>query len=40
MEKYLQNPGPIDEAVELVKDAKSVLFLGRGLSAPVASEGR
>ena len=39
MEKYLQNPGPIDEAVELVKDAKSVLFLGRGLSAPVASEG-
>ena len=39
MEKYLQNPGPIDDAVELVKDAKSVLFLGRGLSAPVASEG-
>ena len=39
MEKYLQNPGPIDEAVEMVKDAKSVLFLGRGLSAPVASEG-
>ena len=39
MEKYLQNPGPIDEAVELVKGAKSVLFLGRGLSAPVASEG-
>ncbi|MGB2451638.1 MAG: glutamine--fructose-6-phosphate transaminase (isomerizing) [Candidatus Poseidoniaceae archaeon] len=39
MEKYLQNPGPIDEAVELVKDAKCVLFLGRGLSAPVASEG-
>ena len=39
IEKYLQNPGPIDEAVELVKDAKSVLFLGRGLSAPVASEG-
>jgi len=39
MEKYLQNPGPIDDAVGLVKDAKSVLFLGRGLSAPVASEG-
>ena len=39
IEKYLQNPGPIDDAVELVKDAKSVLFLGRGLSAPVASEG-
>lgn len=39
MEKYLSNPGPIEEAVELVKNAKSVLFLGRGLSAPVASEG-
>ncbi|MBA88524.1 MAG: glutamine--fructose-6-phosphate transaminase (isomerizing) [Euryarchaeota archaeon] len=39
MEEYLSNPGPIEEAVELVKHAKSVLFLGRGLSAPVASEG-
>ena len=39
MEKYLQKPGPIDEAVDLVKEAKSVLFLGRGLSAPVAREG-
>ena len=39
MENYLSNPGPIEEAVELVKNAKSVLFLGRGLSAPVASEG-
>ncbi|MGY8745822.1 MAG: glutamine--fructose-6-phosphate transaminase (isomerizing) [Candidatus Poseidoniales archaeon] len=39
MEKYLANQGPIDEAVELVKDAKCVLFLGRGFSAPVASEG-
>jgi len=39
IEKYLSNPGPINEAVNLVKDAKSVLFLGRGLSAPVASEG-
>jgi len=39
MENYLSNPGPIDEVVELVKDAKSVLFLGRGSSAPVASEG-
>ena len=27
------------EAVEAVKDAKSVLFLGRGISAPVAKEG-
>ena len=39
MEAYLSNQGPIDEAVELLKDAKSVLYLGRGLSAPVASEG-
>ena len=39
LEQYLKNPGQIDEAVNLVKDAKSVLFLGRGLSAPVASEG-
>ena len=39
MENYLSNPGPIDDVVELVKDAKSVLFLGRGFSAPVASEG-
>ncbi len=39
METYLSNQGPIDEAVGLVKDAKSILYLGRGLSAPVASEG-
>ena len=39
METYLSNQGPIDEAVELLKNAKSVLYLGRGLSAPVASEG-
>jgi glucosamine--fructose-6-phosphate aminotransferase (isomerizing) len=37
--KYLANEGPIMEAVELVKDAKCVLFLGRGLSTPVAREG-
>jgi glucosamine--fructose-6-phosphate aminotransferase (isomerizing) len=36
---YLQNPGPIDEAVRLVTDAPYVLFLGRGLSFPVALEG-
>ena len=36
---YLSNPGPIQEAVELVTQAKSVLFLGRGISSPVASEG-
>ena len=39
IEQYLQNQGPIMEAVEAVKDAKSVLFLGRGVSAPVAAEG-
>ena len=36
---YLEQPGPIDQAVELVTKAKSVLFLGRGISSPVASEG-
>ena len=39
LEEYLESQGPIQEAVELVKDAKSVLFLGRGISAPVAQEG-
>ena len=36
---YLSNPGPIQDAVDLVTQAKSVLFLGRGISSPVASEG-
>jgi glucosamine--fructose-6-phosphate aminotransferase (isomerizing) len=39
IEKYLANPGPIAEAVDAVIGAKSVLFLGRGVSAPVAREG-
>jgi glucosamine--fructose-6-phosphate aminotransferase (isomerizing) len=39
VDEYLSNPGPIDEVVDMVKDAKSVLFLGRGISAPVAREG-
>lgn len=39
VEEYLEQQGPIQEAVELVKNAKSVLFLGRGISAPVAQEG-
>ena len=39
IEEYLENQGPIMEAVNAVKDAKSVLFLGRGISAPVAKEG-
>lgn len=39
IEEYLDNQGPILEAVEMIKDAKCVLFLGRGISAPVAKEG-
>ena len=39
IEEYLANQGPIMEAVDAVKNAKSVLFLGRGISAPVAKEG-
>jgi len=39
IEEYLENQGPILEAVEMIKDAKCVLFLGRGISAPVAREG-
>jgi len=39
VEEYLANQGPIEEVVKMVKDAKSVLFLGRGISAPVAREG-
>jgi len=39
IEEYLDNQGPILQAVEMIKDAKSVLFLGRGISAPVAKEG-
>ena len=39
IEEYLENQGPIMDAVNAVKNAKSVLFLGRGISAPVAKEG-
>jgi glucosamine--fructose-6-phosphate aminotransferase (isomerizing) len=39
VEEYLANPGPVKKVVKMVKDAKSVLFLGRGISAPVAREG-
>ena len=39
VEEYLADPGPVKKAVKMVKDAKSVLFLGRGISAPVAREG-
>jgi len=37
--QYLQEPGPIEAAVELVINARYVLFLGRGFSYPVALEG-
>jgi len=37
--QYLQQPGPIDEAVKHIVDARYVLFLGRGYSYPVALEG-
>ena len=37
--RYLADPGPIDDAVRLCQHAKLVLFLGRGVSAPVAAEG-
>ena len=39
VEKYLANPGPIDDVVRWMPDAKLALFLGRGLSMPVAQEG-
>jgi glucosamine--fructose-6-phosphate aminotransferase (isomerizing) len=39
MTRYLENPGPIEEAAEAVAHARYVLFLGRGFSYPVALEG-
>jgi glucosamine--fructose-6-phosphate aminotransferase (isomerizing) len=39
IETYLQAPGQIDEAVQRLRDAPYVLFLGRGFSYPVALEG-
>ena len=39
METYFEDVGPIQEAVDVLVGASSVLFLGRGLSAPVAKEG-
>ena len=39
VERYLAAPGPVAEMVGLVRDAKMALFLGRGVSAPVAAEG-
>jgi len=37
--EYLQDPGPIDAAADLVANAGYVQFLGRGYSYPVALEG-
>jgi glutamine---fructose-6-phosphate transaminase (isomerizing) len=37
--EYLADPGPIDQVVAAVQDARYVLFLGRGFSYPVALEG-
>ncbi len=39
METYFEDIGPINDAVDLLCEAQSVLFLGRGLSATVAKEG-
>ena len=39
VENYLQNPGHIDPVVRWVCNSKCTFFLGRGFSAPVASEG-
>jgi len=38
-ESIINSSAPYQEAVQAIKDAKSVLFLGRGFSAPVANEG-
>ncbi|MFN7145800.1 MAG: glutamine--fructose-6-phosphate transaminase (isomerizing), partial [Myxococcota bacterium] len=37
--RYLQDPGPIDQAVELCTRGKYVFFFGRGVSHAVAMEG-
>ena len=37
--RYLESPGPIDRVVEAIRAARYVLFLGRGVSYPVALEG-
>ena len=36
---YLDDPGPVQEAASLLQDATYALFLGRGVSWPVAMEG-
>ncbi|MFH1465342.1 MAG: glutamine--fructose-6-phosphate transaminase (isomerizing) [Pseudomonadota bacterium] len=37
--RYLAEPGPIEAAGGLIKDARYTLFMGRGMSWPVAMEG-
>ena len=37
--RYLAEPGPLEEAAALVEDSRYLLFMGRGLSWPVAMEG-
>ncbi len=37
--RYLGDPGPVQQAVQHIVDARYVLFLGRGYSYPVALEG-
>jgi len=39
VQSIIDEVSPYSEAVDLLKDASSVLFLGRGFSAPVAREG-
>ena len=39
VQSIIEQEAPYSDAVEIVKDASSVLFLGRGFSAPVAREG-
>ena len=39
VQSIIEEEAPYSDAVEIVKDASSVLFLGRGFSAPVAREG-
>ena len=39
VQSIIDDESPYSDAVEIVKDASSVLFLGRGFSAPVAREG-
>ena len=39
VEEYLAAPGPLNEGVALLKEAPYALFMGRGVSCPVAMEG-